>query len=139
MTVDAENNLPERLEDDVREAAERNAPRLALGRTVMAAYDFVLSDPGRFLFLAAVPLAGLCSGELVANMAQPLASETAVFHFELVFASVFSLSWHRLMLAGSVTSGIDALGLILRGLRFYGYCILMGLFRKAFILGAGWG
>jgi hypothetical protein len=152
MTVDAESDLPDVVENDAPEA-EHDAPRLALGRTVMVAYDFVLSNPGRFLFLAMVPLAGLCSGELLAGLwsgetsailAQPGAPETDVLYFELVFAlelgfaSVFSLLWHRLMLVGSATSGIDALGLVLRGLRFYGYCILMVLLRKAFMLGAGW-
>jgi hypothetical protein len=151
MTVNAESDLPDGLENGVPEA-QRDAPRLALGRTVMVAYDFVLDNPGRFLFLAMVPLAGLCTGELLAGLwsgetlaalAPPQATETRVYYlelvfaFELVFASVFSLLWHRLMLAGSVTSGIDAHGLILRGLRFCGYCILMVLLHKAFILGAG--
>jgi hypothetical protein len=132
MTVDAESDIPEALENDGSEAAEREAPRLALGRTVMVAYAFVLSHPGRFLFFAAVPLAGLYSGELLAI------SEPALFFFKLVFVSVFALFWHRLMLAGSLTSGLDARGLILGGLRFCGYCFLMALFLNAFMAGAAW-
>jgi hypothetical protein len=140
MTFEAENGLPEGLEHDVPEAVKHDIPRLAVGSTVIVAYNFVLSNPGRFLLLTIAPLSGLYSAELW-SLAQPTlteTAETAVFLVKLAFVSVFSLSWHRLMLVGSVTSGINPLRLIFRGLRFYGYCILMVLFRQAFLFGAGW-
>jgi hypothetical protein len=132
----------------------RTRHRFALFRTVGAAYRFVIDNIGRFIVLAGLPWLGLSIVALspsakpdiyifivyidsVISMV-PISSKQTLPHdaplhmlewvrfgIDIVLVSTFALGWHRFVLTRSVISGISALTLLLRDLRFLAYCILL--------------
>jgi len=126
--------------------------RLPFGRTLAGAYGFVFNNVVGFLVVAAVPWLGISIAGLFTASAQPDAfvlalvaifpllapslrsmAEPPVLHtpdvvsflLHVFFVSAFALAWHRYVLTGSVTSGIGALRLLFRDLRFFAYCLFV--------------
>jgi hypothetical protein len=131
-----------------------SAPRhLPLGRTLAGAYGFVFNNVVGFLVLAGVPWLGISIAGLFTASAKPdayvlmvvaffpwlarrLASmpapavllhtpDVVSFLLHIFFVSAFALAWHRYVLTGSVTSGVGALRLLFRDLRFFAYCLFV--------------
>jgi hypothetical protein len=110
--------------------------RLPLGRTLAGAYGVVFNNVGNFLVLAGVPWLGISIAELfTASVKWRLvftpaptmrhAPDVVNVLLHVFFVSAFALAWHRYVLTGSVTSGIGALRLLFRDLRFFAYCLFV--------------